>query len=779
MASNNLSSSDSDGGGAPLRSVKTTPAHKNDSTSKSDTPPDEEVNLAQASRKWVGINSPTQMTRGVAQSVAPTTYEYRSGLPFATGHSQAMTMRPPTRPGTARPGSARAPFSRPPMVRPPTRAGFENQFMGAGPSGSFARHRASVSSVNSSGQGDDDAQWLPLIDRKLKIAASMIKSSGAPMETALQLENSLREIYDMTGNAFFGITDTRDKIRETFRRTAQANDRLKSDNDHIRDQLRAASQRESILKQECRVMQDEVDMHKQEIQSLQDAADAFKQYHDNIKHQFKAEDDKHYLQLQVLKEEVKQLRQKNAELTSRVAPTTLTGMQAKDGESSVAPSGGKTKLSERDTMLLKTLQKGAGKSENNTPSRESTRTAFRPNPQAPAWAPSRADGDDHDDETAAQPRSIPAGHVLARRPKMTGLNDSGAGLRKREQQVQQAPRRRDTQTTATTTTTTTSYGSLSRTGSAINSPEVKYTRLMSPTDDNALVPAAGHQTGSIPRHKEHWDPIDIRNSITHLYDLVKGYVVNSHQQDAPRVPLSQLGQGYDETWEYLLSLIYADRKAAHSHLKFLLQEATQVPYVIQRAVTDYLFARIISPNIFLGFSAEMDDHLGALQDQIAEIAGYNDRSSSRSRQRVIQEHARLVQAIVKSEYCETFRNEVVQHHAESLADLLAPMQSKNVTRDMAVKALCIVVGVSWDMSTKIWTSGITLHYSFPDCGTKFTCGTMKAMNGAVYGQRPDELQQSQCRVSFVITPTLSVRDDRDLSNLRCLGIHKAEVLVMK
>lgn len=114
-----------------------------------------------------------------------------------------------------------------------------------------------------------------------------------------------------------------------------------------------------------------------------------------------------------------------------------------------------------------------------------------------------------------------------------------------------------------------------------------------------------------------------------------------------------------------------------------------------------------------------------------------------------------------------------------LLAIMRPMRNTTVTDEMALKALRIFIKASYNMSMKIWSSNMTLHYYFPETGNKFSVATMDAKNGNILGGNPEHLQHSQYRISLVVGPTLTLRDDRETRFLKTFGIRKAEVLVMK
>lgn len=152
---------------------------------------------------------------------------------------------------------------------------------------------------------------------------------------------------------------------------------------------------------------------------------------------------------------------------------------------------------------------------------------------------------------------------------------------------------------------------------------------------------------------------------------------------------------------------------------------------------------------------------------------------NRHRQRIIEDHATLIRAISINPDVGEFRQRNIERHANMMAALFEPCRSRGIPPDAIVKSLKIMVAACWDISIKIWGSGKTLHYVFPECASKFSPGTMDALNGHHIASSPEGLVNSQCRVSLVVTPTMTLRDDRDASRMQCFAVHKAQVLVMK
>jgi hypothetical protein len=141
------------------------------------------------------------------------------------------------------------------------------------------------------------------------------------------------------------------------------------------------------------------------------------------------------------------------------------------------------------------------------------------------------------------------------------------------------------------------------------------------------------------------------------------------------------------------------------------------------------------------------------------------------------DHAKVVQFIVEAPEAEVFKRRSVAKHVDMLHSILKPMRSCSIDDEQSRKGLTVVINAAWTITTRIWTSGMTLHYYFPETGSKFAYGTMRSIN---YTDTPsDQMQYQQYRIMLVVTPTLSLRDDRDMDRLRTHELLKSDVLVMR
>lgn len=168
---------------------------------------------------------------------------------------------------------------------------------------------------------------------------------------------------------------------------------------------------------------------------------------------------------------------------------------------------------------------------------------------------------------------------------------------------------------------------------------------------------------------------------------------------------------------------------------------------------------------------------GSFSDQINPQTG-SGRPQGLERQRIVMDHAKVIRFVVEeAPEGARFREHTITKHVGLLEEVLRPMRSCTVEDDQARKALNVIVNAAWTITTKVWTSGMTLHFYFPETGSKFAHATMRALN---YVDTPeDQMQFQQFRVMLVTTPTLSLRDDRDIDRLRTHELLKSDVLVMR
>ncbi|KAH8197284.1 hypothetical protein TruAng_008567 [Truncatella angustata] len=314
-------------------------------------------------------------------------------------------------------------------------------------------------------------------------------------------------------------------------------------------------------------------------------------------------------------------------------------------------------------------------------------------------------------------------------------------------------------------------------------------------NSRALVPSNPQQQGrfrstaefinvdhSKLQNKVEWSAEDVTLGFVRLFGMIEGLVAQHHVQPPFNESDNMLMMSHPATWNYILSMGLKNQAQSASHMLDLLTRFDYRHYVMKRIILDYIINRIIVPEVFFGFNEAIDNHLNVLQNRMkSRVPGQNGPNIARpqglERQRIVTDHAKVIQFIIEAPEHEDFKKRMVAKHTQMLSSILRPVRSCSVEDEQADKALSIVVNAAYTVSTRIWVSGMTLHYYFPETGSKFAYGTMRSLN---YVDVPsDQMQYQQYRIMLVVTPTLSLRDDRDMDRLRTHELLKADVLVMR
>lgn len=153
-------------------------------------------------------------------------------------------------------------------------------------------------------------------------------------------------------------------------------------------------------------------------------------------------------------------------------------------------------------------------------------------------------------------------------------------------------------------------------------------------------------------------------------------------------------------------------------------------------------------------------------------AGLNNEA----RQRYIDKASDAVSSVVASRNYHEFRAKQLSVHTKALRDMLGPLLDDGVQRSQAGVDLGAIAILAWDMSAKMHTSRVTFQIYFPETNGKFNAPTMKAKDYT--GTDQMQLQIDQARLKLVITPVITMRDDRG-TTIRAKALQSAQVLVMK
>ena len=136
---------------------------------------------------------------------------------------------------------------------------------------------------------------------------------------------------------------------------------------------------------------------------------------------------------------------------------------------------------------------------------------------------------------------------------------------------------------------------------------------------------------------------------------------------------------------------------------------------------------------------------------------------------------RAVKTVVSSALYQRFRAAQLSFHTKRLRDMLGPMLYDGAERSEAGKDLGAIAITAWELSVKMWTANISFQIYFPETIAKFSHSNMIAKDQPnVDGM---QLQIEQTRLKLVITPVITVRDDRRPAIL-VKNLHQSHVITM-
>ncbi|CZS95830.1 uncharacterized protein RAG0_05342 [Rhynchosporium agropyri] len=256
-----------------------------------------------------------------------------------------------------------------------------------------------------------------------------------------------------------------------------------------------------------------------------------------------------------------------------------------------------------------------------------------------------------------------------------------------------------------------------------------------------------------------------------LYQLIEGWAMA--YCTTPKISNDQLiARSNQVLWTFMMKCTYpGKRQDAHTHLTTLLNNASTRPWFIVRMGVEYIVEDMLSIKSYKNFSSQVGTELATVEAQLHERGLPND-----ARQALIDRRAKAIQLAVSSPRWESYRNEQLSIHSRQLRDILGPMLDDKADRSKAGKDLGYIALKAWDISEHMNTSQLTFQVSFPETAGKFVAATMISKDdGHIH---PMALQLSQARLKLIITPVITMRDDRG-TTIKAKNLHFATVLTMK
>lgn len=223
-------------------------------------------------------------------------------------------------------------------------------------------------------------------------------------------------------------------------------------------------------------------------------------------------------------------------------------------------------------------------------------------------------------------------------------------------------------------------------------------------------------------------------------------------------------------WDYILKVAtcHKDYHAAPKHAMFLLNSPDHRTHFISRLLLQYIEQEIFTWKFWLGWDDETDVQLNKL-GPITDFMGHPVEQRRDARQQI----RNLVEEIVKDEDYSRFRQYKQNLHVGRFKDIAGPFVNPNPGKDVTV-GLHAIANNAMEISMKMMTSRLTFSFAWNECGVKFAHDSHVALNTDLHGL---SLQHKHTRISIVVTPHITYRDDTGRSILP-RGVAKAQVVTM-
>lgn len=155
-------------------------------------------------------------------------------------------------------------------------------------------------------------------------------------------------------------------------------------------------------------------------------------------------------------------------------------------------------------------------------------------------------------------------------------------------------------------------------------------------------------------------------------------------------------------------------------------------------------------------------------------ADHSTGLANEARQKLIDKQVSIVSEVIQAADYREYNSVALGFHSKRLRDMLGPILNDDADRKQAGRDLGHVASTAWKLSENMWTSHLTFQVYFPETAAKFSAATMIAKDSKL---EPMQLQIKQARLKLVISPVVTLRDDRG-TTIKVKSLHHATVLTM-
>ncbi|KAK3947088.1 hypothetical protein QBC32DRAFT_385931 [Pseudoneurospora amorphoporcata] len=268
--------------------------------------------------------------------------------------------------------------------------------------------------------------------------------------------------------------------------------------------------------------------------------------------------------------------------------------------------------------------------------------------------------------------------------------------------------------------------------------------------------------------------------LTHLLTVViRAFTHKYFAKPMPEVE-SRIRKESSSLFFYMCDLVYPGRgrKIGESHVSYLLNDDVSRPYLVERLLVQYIVTTMLQSDGWTGYEPSVDKEMASLSARLKDTTGAQNHSKTHERQAMVDRQAELVKKMVDHPKWAEFKNYKVNDHYQRFKKMVGPFLPpgpKSDVRDEALFDLFSIAEKAWAIAQKGWESRMTYVYLWSETCSKFMEASHHAVNSDVSGL---VLQQRQMRISLVVTPGVTMRDDSRGMNIGTKLVRRSDVLVM-
>ncbi len=315
-------------------------------------------------------------------------------------------------------------------------------------------------------------------------------------------------------------------------------------------------------------------------------------------------------------------------------------------------------------------------------------------------------------------------------------------------------------------------------------------------DDTPTRPGSGYRDSGnsqalVPRNTNEEDCVlaEWSERLTKMWNSVEAYCRAYVVGENKSLHL-YLQTNTPNVWQYICDVLYPNNPttAGSSHAQVLLADVPARAHLVERLVIQYFINQMWCAEGWSQFNADTDERMRQAEHRLKNL----DRTFSRTpmqipseaanhppeyhvaeRQAALETQAQLVARILMDSRFQEFRQFKINHHVDRVKMIVGPMLPTTKTRNESQYDLHNLVSQAMELSAVMFESRRRFDFTWNSTCTKFSAEHHSSLDSSL---PPIQLQVNQWRLKLVVTPGITLRDERNPNISR--RVLKSDVLVM-